>query len=75
MEGGSGYLRPLRGVDKFVRVVGAGMLLSAYMQIHVFGYSPLKIQRTAILLDRANLKTRGTSVPLAPPGLHPCHLE
>ena len=30
-----------RGVDKFVRVGGTGMLLSAYMQI--FGYSPLNL--------------------------------
>jgi len=36
---------------------GAGMLLSAYM----------KIQCTAILLDRMNLKNRGPSAPQAPP--------
>jgi len=35
----------VRGVDKFVRVGGAGMLLSVYMQ-----------QLTAILLGRVNLK-------------------
>ena len=42
----------------------AGMLLSAYMQI--FGYSPLKIQGTAILLDKTNLKPGGASALLAP---------
>jgi len=41
------------------------MLLSAYVQM--FGYSPLKIQCTAILLDRMNLKSWGTSAPPAPP--------
>ena len=40
------------------------MLLSAYMQI--FGYSPLKIQGTAILLDKTNLKPGGASALLAP---------
>ena len=30
MEGGSGDLGPLRDVDKFVRVGGLGLLLSAY---------------------------------------------
>jgi len=37
-----------RGVDKFVRLGGAGMLLNVYM--------PIIIQCTAILLDRMNLK-------------------
>ena len=41
-----------RGVDRFVRVGGGGILLSAYIQI--FGYSPPKIQSTAILLVRMN---------------------
>lgn len=48
---------PHRGIDKLVRVGGAGMLFSAYMQI--FGCSPLKIPRTAILLSRMNLKNGG----------------
>jgi len=45
------------------------MLLSVYMQI----FWILKIQGTAILLDRMNLKTGGGfSSPSPPPCLHPC---
>ena len=51
------------------------MLLSAYIQI--FGYSPLKVQCTAILLDRMNRKNWGAEAPLAPPlvsiPLYYCH--
>jgi len=43
------------------------MLLSAYMLI--FGYSPLKIQCTAVLLDRMNLKNWGASAPSPQPHL------
>ena len=55
-----------RSVDKFVRAGGRGdgMLVSAYIQI--FGYSPFKIQCTAILLDRMNLKNWEEAAPLAP---------
>ena len=46
------------------------MLLSVYMQI--FRYSPLslRVQCTAILLDRMNLKTGGVSPPPPPPPIN-----
>jgi len=51
-----------RDADKLVRVGGgAGMLLSVYSQI--FGYSPLKLQCTTILLEGMNLKNWGASAP------------
>jgi len=48
-----------RGVDMFARVGGLG-----YCCVYICGYSPLKIQCTAIILDRMN---GGASAPLAPP--------
>ena len=63
------WCTPIPGIMQGRRQVcksgGAGMLLSACIQI--FGYSPLKIQCTAILLDRMNLKNWGGFSPPSPP--------
>jgi len=58
-----------RGVDKFVRVGGLGCCC-VYMQI----FSP-KIQCTAILLDKMNLKNWGGFSPLAPPLVYTLAIE
>ena len=55
------WLVPVQGRRHICKSRGAGMLLGVYMQI--FGYSPLKIQVTVILLDRTNLKLGGSSPP------------
>ena len=47
-------------------------MLSAYRYMQIVGYSPLKIQCTAIVLDRMN-QNWGASAPLASPLSTPLH--
>ena len=66
-------IRNIQGRRQVCKSGGAGMLLSAYIQI--FGYSPLKVQCTAILLDRMNRKNWGAEAPIWPYSVLVTHLQ